>query len=194
MYHPATGIFYIGRTNDLTRRVKAHMSALRCGRHENASLQEAFNDSPDFEWTTYEVIETFEDAVSGELRLIKLNSNDPKLVNLHGVNGWPAGVREAVNNYWTPERRANWAARRKGIIFTEAHKEAISNGHLGKKLSTEHISKSCGQNKINIMGEGIFYPSKTAAATALNLDLSTILYRVKSQNAKWAGWYELPNN
>ena len=47
LQHNPTGRIYVGRTKDLETRIKAHLSALKGGKHPNELMQEDYNEYGD---------------------------------------------------------------------------------------------------------------------------------------------------
>ncbi len=61
--HTPTGVFYIGSTRDLYRRMNNHRSSLAAGNHYNARLQEVFTDWDDIDvdWVYCDNVELAEE-------------------------------------------------------------------------------------------------------------------------------------
>lgn len=105
-----TGSIYIGSTNNLAQRIMYHMSTLRCNRHRNYKLQEAYNTSDDIE-ILVKPTETVNDAQALEQHLVDYFKDTGYLCNI------------AI---------ADVTRSRLGRPLTDEHKRIIGVAHRGK--------------------------------------------------------------
>ncbi|MNK86052.1 NUMOD3 motif (2 copies) [compost metagenome] len=106
--HPATGIFYIGSTANYNQRQWDHLSGLRRGQHRNPTLQKAYIASPEITWE-FIPTNTEEEARELERQMLQANYGHVSMANYIGARP-----------------------------LTTEHREAISQGLIGKPLSQEH--------------------------------------------------------
>ena len=77
-----TGGFYIGSTIDLKKRFANHLSQARSGRHQNVNVQEHWKIDQDLKISEIYVHDTIEAARSHEEELIRVNLDNPLLLNI----------------------------------------------------------------------------------------------------------------
>lgn len=124
IHDTVTGKHYIGSTSDLHKRKLRHESDLRCNVHKNKELQNAFNENnenklePRFNFVQIN-LETREDAFDYEQLILDDYINSGLLFNV------------AFNARSSPT----------GLPRSQETRDKISLGHIGKKLSPEHIEK-----------------------------------------------------
>jgi group I intron endonuclease len=118
------GFYYIGSSNNLTRRWSEHSTALKCNKHRNLHVQNRYNKTPDG-WR-FILLEQVVD-------IYKLEQIEQNYLNLHKAD-------EFCMNICT-----DTFAPRRGVVLSEDTKLKMSAAHTGKKLTREHkenISKS----------------------------------------------------
>lgn len=79
--NPITNKYYIGVTNDNTRRKNQHDRYLRNNIHYNEKFQEAYNENPNFSWKEIPV-ENMDVAFYIEKTLIHETRGDPNCLNI----------------------------------------------------------------------------------------------------------------
>jgi hypothetical protein len=160
MFHnPETDQAYFGSTEYPLRRKWDHLSKLKHNKHPNGDFQEAFNGNPNFEFIPLHV-ENMDEARELEARLIKDHSGHPGLLNITLNSGKPQS-RELSGNTGRYPR-------------TEDHRKSVSDAR--STYITEHGLRQ------SVVINGVVYPSLSAAANALGMNVGTVQHRVRSQN------------
>lgn len=83
LQHNPTGRIYVGRTQDLESRIKAHLTALKGGKHHNELMQEDYNKSGD-DYSLF-VLDEFDGSPYPDVRdseqgwMDKLNTGDTRI-------------------------------------------------------------------------------------------------------------------
>jgi predicted GIY-YIG superfamily endonuclease len=183
---PTARVFYVGSTEHLDRRVRAHLSKLGRGVHHSKKLQAAWDEHHDVCLTNYVECSTIEEAQSLELHLLGL---------FHGS--------ELTCNVTTSLRGAA-----KGFKFSEETKEKMSsrmkgqgNPMHGRKHSEETRAKMREAYKpvVDLSAfvarvskaveiDGIKYTSVTDASRATGIDRANIRKRIASDNPRHSGY------
>jgi len=147
------GKWYIGSSKHIWHRWKAHISSLRCGKHRNNFLQNAWNKHGE---GCFEFI-ILEECLASE-RMIRENiwmGTHRSLVELSGYNLKTADPENTVYSEKakikmrltksTPEWKAKASAAQMGHKTSQETKDRIREAHIGQKASAatrEKMSKA----------------------------------------------------
>ena len=149
------GKSYVGSAEKLDRRFKAHFNKLKCNKHENQRLQNAFNKYGvnSFEFRPIFIVENTEDLIYYEQKFI--NELKPEY-NICLVAGNTLGFKHSqeskdkmpkavTGRKLSPERCAQMSEimklRHKNNPFSEETRLKLSNSQKGKPKSSEHLEK-----------------------------------------------------
>lgn len=139
--HTPSGLFYIGSSYDVDRRIKRHRRELEQNNHVNRRLQDVFTKWSDFSIKITET-DTVEEANKGEQKLIDRHHGSKLCCNVStsSTNGLQ-GVVGIVSTETRIKNLEKAAEARRGSTLSESHKANISAAHKGKRLTDEHRSK-----------------------------------------------------
>lgn len=191
---PGYGL-YIGSTGHLYRRRIKHIADLKNGVHENKKLQDAYNKSEEKRFL-FLFVEAVDRLKAVELEQLALDHfQDDALLCNFGRNARSPnkgmqksaellkrmsadGKARYANNPELRKRladasRNNWQVNRSTMI--EKAKPCLAMGVLATSQS--------------VSGDGIVYPSISAAARAVGKDPFAIQYRIKSKN--FPTWFKM---
>lgn len=136
-----TGNVYVGSSDNIERRVRAHMNLLARGRHHSIKLQRAWDKhgSELFAFETLEVVADVERLIEREQEYI----DSMGAFGMGGYNMIPnAGSTRGVKRPpMSAEQRAKIAATNTGRTHTEESKQKISKANRGLKRSAEHCAR-----------------------------------------------------
>lgn len=195
--HKETGGVYVGSTKSLSDRSNSTRSSLRIGGHKNKNLQELYNRNPEIEIYVQPTLTELE-ARSLEQLVVDELKGSPVLCNVATTDV----VNTRTGCTLTDDHRAILLAASLGKKRTDEARQHMREAHLGKtlseeqkqKLSTVHkerlstvegkASHARGIDKISnpVICDGVRYKSKSEAARALGLDVTTVMNRIKSPN------------
>jgi group I intron endonuclease len=147
------GWFYVGSSNNLSRRRGQHSSDLVCGVHRNPVAQNVFNKYGEFVFTVlghYPV----DQIIEREQELLDAHYGDPKCVNVAPVaaNSPMTGRKHSdeskqkigsalVGRKMSASSRAKMSASRTGIPRSQETRAKISASHKGIKPNAETLAK-----------------------------------------------------
>lgn len=125
---------YVGRSTNIWRRWRAHLSDLRRGRHVNGTLQAEWNATPEpfFVWVVLE------------------RSSSERGVLVEREQWWIDHTPDAMNESYdaagggaipSTETRRRMRVAKLGRKMSLAHRAAISAGHRGQKFTVETRAK-----------------------------------------------------
>ena len=77
-----TGVYYIGSTGNLRKRLAQHLSDLSRGQHRNTRLQQHTNDDTVWELEVAYIVSDRDEAYAVEQQLLDLSKEDPKCLNI----------------------------------------------------------------------------------------------------------------
>lgn len=140
--HTATGMLYVGSTNDYKRRFAEHRYSLRRGNHYNRHLQSAWKKYGEDAFS-FSVLE----CLSDELELMKREQYwiDATTAVDNGFNMCPlAGSTRGVPR--SAEHKAKISAANKGRIYSELSKSRIRSARAKQVISPESIEKTRAGN------------------------------------------------
>lgn len=81
LFDKKSGYFYIGSSENMSKRVQRHFRDLKSRKHHNSRLQKIFDAGSDF-LPIYQTVEEREDAYYIEQTIIDANKNNPLMVNI----------------------------------------------------------------------------------------------------------------
>lgn len=169
---------YFGVTQEFEKRKRSHINMLRKGTHNNHDLQNDWSNQNEetFIWT---IINSFNNRVEAEYYEIKM---------INSVNN-PYNIVKDISSggdYFTHNPRKEELRQMK--------KEQMSgkNNHQYGKPKTQkmiHAVKEANSKPVKI--EGVCYPSIAEASIQLNINATTIHYRLKAKSEKFKDWIYL---
>lgn len=209
--HIRTGKIYIGSSSDCKRRKSQHLSDLRHNCHDNKELQKDYNNSPDIIFNQFIRFNTHEEALDFEQEMLNLSNSrsdlKPKLYNYGIDTRSPNKGLSPSEETRAKLRKANlgktasfatrfkmsisnkYSKRFKGKIHSNSTKIKISKALKGRCLSedrklklikaTKKAAEVCSKP---IMINNIKYKSAAEASRILNIDHTTISWRLHSLN------------
>lgn len=202
--HLTSGRIYVGSTGDLYKRKVRHESQLRLGTHDNSSLQVAYVESPELSFAAIPT-STREEAYEMEQRLLDILGPQGVLFNraMDAKNagiGWERTAEhiEKVRLSHLGSKRSEEARERmragsvgkgSGVAKSESHRANISKALAGYVRSPEHaakIKRKAVERGLRQMRPvtffGVTYPSLLDAAKQLNLTISAVRHRLRSES------------
>jgi group I intron endonuclease len=130
------GKVYVGQTINYDKRKNSHISKLINGTHHNEHLQKSFNIHG-IKSFAFEVIK---ECYESELDLLEIKYIKELDAINNGYNLMHGG--QANNRYFSKETREKMSNARKGMKFSDSHREKLRIVNLGKKMSIESINKN----------------------------------------------------
>lgn len=157
------GMFYIGSSLNLQRRIIQYRYNLYNRKDINKKLKAALNSHIS---AKIEILETCSDEKmlrGQEDYYIKLNWDNPKLLN-RSISAYSnrykmdKDERHRMGNYMrgrklTDQQKKLWSDVKKGIVFSEQHRKNISKSRKGIVFSEEHLKKLSDAKKGKPMPE-----------------------------------------
>lgn len=202
--HVESDKVYVGSTSSLYDRVTDHITALRRNVHKNKPLQELYNENPHVEFFVQPTASK-RDAEKLEQQLVDGLMPTGKVCNVavKDVLKSKLGVKLSEEHKAamlkcnlglkrSDEVRENMRKAHLGKPLSELQKENLSKSHLARLSTPEgKASHAKGIQKLmhSVMCDGHKFESKTAAAIALGVDVTTIMHRCKSNN--YPNYYEV---
>ena len=205
LYYPATGMSYVGSTQNLYNRVNQHRTRLLAGTHRNQQMQEAFNTDPRFD-LSFHITETKEEALTLEHQSLQEHHGSGKLFNLSS-DAYVAGRGQSlsserrrqisqstqdqfkdpatrtrhsqiIHEKWKdPQYRAKQESRRPSDEQREFISSTLKDKWQDESYRTQMIEARKHRRR-SVVIEGVEYESLTSAAQSLGLPLSTLKSRV----------------
>lgn len=136
----ATGVCYVGQSQDVKKRVKEHFRLLRWNKHINSKLQRAYNKygHDQFSWGLEAVCESLEDLDRIEEAFLKgeASFSEPTYFNIASFAKAPMR-----GNSHSEEVRARIRAARRASTFdyrSEEHRKKLSEISLQRRLSDKN--------------------------------------------------------
>lgn len=166
---------YVGRSQEIEKRFRAHKNMLRKSEHNNMLLQEDWNiyGENSFEFRIIHTVDTLEDSVNIEQQYI-----DDKTLNKYNISCAKDGGDTYTNNPRSPETK-----KLKSKIFS-----GKGNPMYGKPKSELMISRVKEANSKPVCIEGVRYSSLTEAAEKLKLGTTTVSYRLSAKSERFKNW------
>lgn len=192
---------YVGSSANLAGRIYANLNCLKRGKHKNKNLQEAYNESPDFD-ILVQLTSTVEEARQLEQATVDKLLPTGSLTNTSVTDV----TRSALGLIRSDEAKQKTADANRGQKRSEESRLKMREAKLDKPLSKEHKQNlstarkeylSTDEGKANharsrekisqsVIIDGFTYPSMNEAARALGVDISSIVHRCKSD--KYPGY------
>jgi predicted GIY-YIG superfamily endonuclease len=201
MTHVASGMVYVGSSSHVVKRHFRHKQDLKNNSHQNKTVQELYNQSPDFEFFYYIALDR-DHAMSIEQQLIDHYRSTGKLINKfldvrHPNKGgsisddFKRRLREInLGKSLSEETRSKIGQALKGRAHSADRKRALSERLKGHKKSTEFRDRYIldRQTKFGkrIMVDGVIYPGLRAASRALGVSIPCL--KGRSGSDKWPTW------
>lgn len=179
----ATNDFYIGSTKDIYKRIQRHRNLLNSNRHYTKKLQDSFNKSNKI---LFDIIIIYVNDREQAFDLEQLLLD--KYINTPGCLNQLPNSRSSLGHKYSDEYKKNMSLVTKNKIFTEEHKNKISvskTNEQNKKLCIENSLKTSKPISIN----GVVYKSLSEASRTLNIDISLIIYWLKSKTERFKKCY-----
>lgn len=152
--------YYIGSTNNFTKRKRDHMCELNKNKHVNSKLQNAWNKYGESEFLFVIFFHSEDVRKDEQLILDKLD-----LRNCYNIS--PNSVGGDITHTFNEERR----------------------NEIYKKISdTRKERKIVPPNRIAVSIDGVVYNSYLEAAQFYNINSTVVRYRCMSKNDKYLNW------
>lgn len=164
-----SGKKYFGRSQEFPKRKRAHLNQLRKNQHANLNLQSDFNEYGE-EAFVFDVIHSFEsleDAVNCEQRYI-----DDERIDKYNISSARDGGDTFTNN---PRSEFTRALKRRRF-------SGKGNPMYGKPKNDRTIEAIKKANSIPIVVDGDIYSSASEYARAAGMGVTTVIYRLNSDN------------
>lgn len=173
--HVPSGVFYVGSTKGLSRRMKCHRRSLIDQRHHAKELQKCFTGWEDIQ-VDFTYVETLEVARSLEQGLLNL------------MFGRPGCSNKSKSAYYnTVASEGDYKRDVSGMHSPESRKK-MGMTRRGRSIPPETLRKQIEGRSKRVSLDGIEYPSAKAAAEALGLSQSAITWGLKYGGKKHANW------
>lgn len=163
-----TGERYVGRTNNLKRRIWEHFAVSRLGKNQTMLCKALLAYSKeDFVVDVLEEVNHDYDLPDREVYWIsKLSPEYNRVTGGMGCKGMKHSIdtknliKEAAKRQWAkmPENKKklflsrNLCGRRSGFVTSEITKQKLRDANLGKKQSAETIKKRSDKLKVSAIG------------------------------------------
>lgn len=163
-----TDKYYVGSSNDIPRRWKQHLRALKRKSHYNRYLQRSWNkhEQDDFYFIVLEEVSK-ETLLSTEQKYLDTAKTERKKcynVSFVATGGCDELILKAIKSYWTDEKREERSVKMKGKnnpFYRKSHTKEIQNAcgkrFRGTKLSDVHKSKISQFGKYNAATDNRIY-------------------------------------
>lgn len=186
--HQPTGKFYVGSSDDIGRRLTAHVGQLRRGEHHSAELQELYEQDPQFEVQVHPA----QSPRDQEQQLLNTLQGDPLLINkATDVRNSFQGLRH------TEETRERMSAVASGRTLSETTRQKIAQANRERetvseetraRMSASHTTREALERRHEILQprfrsvriNRVVYESTHEAARQLGLSQGCVQYRLNS--------------
>lgn len=186
--HMETGMFYVGQTSAVGRRISHHFGHLRRGVHTCYRLQEIFDkySEGDF-WFCYTHIDNSDERHSLEEHILSENSNNDLLLNT------------MIDGVWNDERNPELAeSQRKKLSEFAKTRVGDKNPFYGKAHTSEtrerlrraHLGKENTACWKAVVVNGVYYKNLESASEALGIPQATVSHRVNNKDYIYCNYYE----
>lgn len=206
-----TGVFYIGSTTNLDRRLNEHKNRLTAGKHPNSKVQNGFSN---WDNVQIEYIETGDEEQSRKIEqsMLDFHKDDPECANIGTGStvlwsgGMPDEIKEAIGSVHRGKKvsdesrvRMSIAAQNRPPVNQET-RDKLSAAGKGVPKSAEHRDKMRQSallrgprnpedivNRIAVIFSGTRYDSIRAASNATGLSETQVRTRL-SNPSKYPDW------
>lgn len=158
---PETGVFYIGSTGDLEKRLQRHLDDLKADRHHSVRFQKHHGKSEKVNWVAEMVFiaEDRESAYALEDRFLKENADNPLMLNTSlSARGMSLRVGTKEHDEWRTNMTNSIVSKYESMSSEERKrkwgKPGALNGMFGKTHSEEVKRLSSEKNKGNSYAKG----------------------------------------
>lgn len=167
---------YFGRSQETEKRWRSHKNSLRRGIHNNLSLQRDWTEygEENFTFVVLHSVDSCEEAEKLEQEYI-----DSLLFVKYNISNAKMGGDTFSNN-----PRSESTRKLKSI-----NAAGERNPMYGKEKSELMINRVKEANSKKISINGIVYSSLTEASNKLNIGVTTVNYRLKSQSQNFTEWF-----
>ena len=204
--HLATGIFYIGSSGNIRRRLTYHKNRLKNKAHHATKLQEVFSNINELKIELYPTDDR-EAAFDLEQKMLDRSIGDPLCANVL----LDAKSRKGTTHL--PETRKKIGQSQIGKIISNEQREQISAALKGRKLPPEQVRnqaltrmnrpRTANEQKVldemwerskkKIVADGMIFNSVTEAANHFGVSPATMTWRLSSNSPRFIDWKYLPN-
>lgn len=188
---------YVGSSVNLAGRISSNLTTLKDNKHKNKNLQQLFNENPNVEVVVKQT-QTVEEARQLEQETVDKLLPLGKLCNIGVIDvtrarfGLPVSedtrrrTADAIRGQKrSEESRIRMREAQLGKILSEEQKQKLSVIHK-ERLSSEEgkaaHSRGIEKRKHPVVCDGVNFSSVSEAARELKVDVTTIMYRCKSEN------------
>lgn len=209
------GMMYIGKTNNIKVRKASHLAYLRNNHHQVQNMQNDFIKYGESSFVFETILKGLHQKTAAKLEEILIDTikcldksyntrigakidktmqceidRIEKTKETQQSTKYRQTVSERMQKLaQDPEWRKRNSESKKGRVFTEEHKNKLSQAHL----TEEYKNKMCGDNspkakKVKCIENGIIYGSIKSAAEDLNLWASNIRNVIKGRYKKTGGY------
>src|ERR1035437_1634003 len=213
LLHPKTEKVYVGSTENLYVRINKHKTSLLAGEHKNKNVQKAFNEDTRFD-IAFVKTKTVDEAIELEQKLLDTFMPTGLLLNVSPDARIPCkGIKlseeakehlrqKTIEQFSSIEAREKhsliskelwkdqeYKAKQKSRIYTIEQNE--NNSVVIKEKWKDPVYRQtmseARKNPVSI--DGIIYNTPALAAKSLNIDPSTIHYRLKNPKKQQSYFY-----
>lgn len=160
---------YFGRSQELEKRWRSHRNMLRKGTHNNVLLQNDWDNygEDNFEFKILEVFHNKDEAEICEQKYI-----DSLAYEKYNISNAMDGGDTFTNNPRREEIRK----------LKSKNSSGDKNPMFGKPKNDFTIKRIKEVNSKKVMIDGVLYDSLTHASKELNIGITTVSYRLKSES------------
>jgi group I intron endonuclease len=130
------GKVYLGKTNDLKRRIKEHHSKLNCGHHDNRYLQASWNKHG---------AKAFQFKILERCPLEQLDEREKHHIAIYKARGLAYNLSDggegASGAIRSPETRLKMSKAQKGRTITPEARRKLSEANTGFRHTEETLAK-----------------------------------------------------
>lgn len=192
--HLPTGVYYIGSSQNIGRRIVNHRNQLQMGTHPNKRLLETVKSLDELSIVSHPT-ETLDQARDKEQELLDKHHGQDLCCNVGTGSRSPwsiGGVPESLKKL--NRGRALGNRHSEGHVVSDEVKDAVRRANTGLKRSEETIAKlraaapTCQMIPRQVSVNGIVYDSISAAAKAHGVSSPTVRNRIQSESECFSGW------
>lgn len=186
--HIPTGMFYIGSSQNIERRLAQHRQKLNLQVHPNHRFQKVFQKWDDVKVETF-LTETVQEARDKETELLKVHVGSDLCFNYNTDANNPAAN---VIKYRSTVRNTGYNSVDR-VYPPKKTKEEISK--IAKERRAKFPLSAAARERISqarsrlISIEGTEYPNARVASESLGLAEGTIYRRITSKSTRFKDWH-----